>query len=352
MERILLYYPSINIPDGNWLRNSLLYTDQVSSIVPFADTKDERLSDEMRILLDEGQYHPTSVFKELDPSNKEFTKFQKNFINTIESKEFKSYKKEIKKYGYRQNQGITNYTMYAEKLSQKMANFLSDKNLLKRGNMGVFSVEKNTAIIYMSMLADYLACINSRYLVIPSTDKQEFEKLAFQLADEKVLTHRIQLNDCLPTPSTSATLRDIVKFKSKRKQELLQFREVLDNVEAEINAAENDQERKMKMIRFKERVQKEIIEIKKLLGDSKLDFVLNGLSSLLDFKQKEVVGTISGLSVAGAGVIASIPFVGLGAGALLLSGTLISSFRKIKRQVQANSSSYIYYAQKAGILTN
>jgi hypothetical protein len=241
--------------------------------------------------------------------------------------------------------------MYAEKLSHKIADFLAEKNLLKRGDMGVFSVEKNSANIYMSMLADYLACINNKNLVIPSTDEQEFEKLTYQLADEKVLTYRIQLDNCLPAPSPNATLKDIIKFKNKRKQELLQFREVLDNTEAEINAADNDQDRKMKMIKFKEKIQKEILEIKKLLGDSKLDFVLNGLSSLLDFKQKEVVGTISGLGVVGAGVITSLPLIGLGAGAVLLTGTLISSFRKINRQVQANSSSYIYYAQKAGILT-
>jgi hypothetical protein len=77
MERILLYYPSINIPDGNWLRNSLLYTDKVSSIIPFIDMNDERLNDDMKILFDEGQYQPISVFNELNPSHKEFPKFQK-----------------------------------------------------------------------------------------------------------------------------------------------------------------------------------------------------------------------------------------------------------------------------------
>jgi hypothetical protein len=350
MDRILLYYPSINIPDEKWLRNSLLYTDKVSSIVPFADINDERLNDDMKLLFQEEQYEPIYVFNELNPSHKEFPKFQKNFIDTIESKEFKSYKKEIKIYDYGQNKWITDYTMYAEKLTHEVADFLAERNLLKRGDMGVFSVEKNTANIYMSMLADYLACIN-KHLVIPSTDEQEFEKLTYQIADEKVLTHRIQLDNCLPTPSPNATIKDIVKFKNKRKQELLQFRELLDNTEVEIQAAENDQERKLKMVKFKEKVQKEIIDIKKLLGDSKLDFVLNGVSSLLDFKQKELVGTLSGLGVVGAGVITSLPLVGLGAGAILLTGTLVSSFRKINRQVQANSSSYIYYAQKAGILT-
>jgi len=103
MERILLYYPSINIPNGAWLRNSLLYTDQLSTIVPFSDIDDKRLNDDMRILFDEGQYHPISVFNELQSSPQEFSKFQQNFMDIIESKDFKSYKKQIKKYKYRHN---------------------------------------------------------------------------------------------------------------------------------------------------------------------------------------------------------------------------------------------------------
>jgi hypothetical protein len=351
MERILLYYPSINIPDGNWLRNALLYTDKVASIVPFVDMTDKRIDDEIKQLYNEGQYRPISVFDELNSSHIEFSTFQKNFFDTIDSRDFKSYKKEIQDYKWGQVIGITEYTMYAEKLSEDVVRFLKERDLLKRGNQGVFTVEKNSAIIYMSMLADYLACINRKDLVIPSTDEQEFEKLAYQLADEKALTHRFQLDNCLPTPSPNSSIKDIIKFKKKRKLELLQFREVLDNVESGIFSAENDLERKREMIQFQERIQREVMEIKKMLGDSKLEYVLNGFSSLFDFKQREIIGTISGLGLAGTGLIASLPFVGLGAGAFILTGTLVSSYKKINRLVQSKCSSYIYYAQKAQILT-
>ncbi|AXE17300.1 hypothetical protein DR864_05925 [Runella rosea] len=349
MERILLYYPAINIPDGNWLRNSLLYTDKVASIVPFVDMNDKRVDDDTKLLYDNGFYKPISVFNNLNPSHKEFNKFQENFINTIESKEFKAYQKVTKDYPWGQDNGITDYSMYAEKLSHEIVDFLGERNLLKRGNYGVMTVEKNSAIIYMSMLADYLASISSDWIT-PSTDEQEFEKLTFQLADKKVLTYRLQLESCLPTPSPDTDIKDIIKFKKARQQEMLQFRAVLDTLEQELRNAEDQNEKKLKLIQFQENLQKELLEIKKLLGDSKLDFILNGFSSLLDFKQKEVVGTVSGLGLASAGVVASLPFLGLGAGALLLTGTLISSYKKINRQVEANSSSYIYYAQKAGLL--
>lgn len=349
MERILLYYPAINIPDGNWLRNSLLYTDKVASIVPFVDMNDIRIDNDTKLLFDNGLYQPISVFDNLNPGHKEFHKFQENFITTIESVEFNAYQKITNDYSWGQDKGIADYTLYAEKLSYEITDFLCEKNLLKRGNMGVMTVEKNSAIIYMSMLADYLASINND-LVIPSTDDQEFEKLTFQLADKKVLTHRLQLDNCLPTPSPDTDIKDIIKFKKDRKLELLQFRTMLDSVEAEINKAEDDREKKLKLVQFQEKIQKELLEIKKILGDSKLEFILNGVSSLLDFKQKEVVGTVSSLGLVGAGVVTSLPLIGLGGGALLLTGTLISSYKKINRQVQANSTSYIYYAQKAGLL--
>ena len=40
MGQTILYYPKINILDGVWLRNALLYWDEVPSIVP-----DESYSD-------------------------------------------------------------------------------------------------------------------------------------------------------------------------------------------------------------------------------------------------------------------------------------------------------------------
>jgi hypothetical protein len=346
MKRILLYYPATNIPDGAWVRNSLLYTDKVSSIFPY-DLRSDHVTDLTKLLYEEELYHPIYISNVLNSYYPQYENFENTFIETIESGAFKKIKTDSLLY-YSEN--TSDYEMFKNKFTGKIVQYLSDKQLLEDRPWGEVAVEKNAAAIYLGMLADYLARINNENLIIPSTDEQEFEKLTYQIADNKVLTHRIQLDKCLPTLSPNVTIKDIVKFKNKRKQELQQFREVLDNIELEIKASGDDQERKLKMVKFAEKVQKEILEIKKLLGDSKLDFVLNGLSSLLDFKQKEVVGTISGLSIVGAGVITSLPLIGLGAGTVLLAGTLISSFRKINRLVAANSSSYIYYAQKVGIL--
>jgi len=359
MERILLYYPSINIPDGNWLRSSLLYSDKVASIFPFNSIDDKRVNVDTRTLYDTGLYKPIFVLEELNPfrDNPELEKFEQNFIKVAQSTEFKRIREQSKK--NEQRLGLTDnemsqntFDMYLSKISFKVADYLrQNEDILFRKNetrIADVRIEKTSAIVYMSMLADFLARKN-KDLVIPSTDKIEFEKLAYQLTDEKVLTRRIQLDDCLPTPSPNVDIKDIIKFKRNRKFELLKFRELIDNLEDELNSENDDRERKRIMIKFQERIQKEIIEIKKLMGDSKLDFILSGFSSLLDFKQKEVIGTISGIGALSAGAIANLPLIGLGAGALLLTGTLVSSYKKINRKVESNSSSYIYYAQKAGM---
>ena len=35
MAQTILYYPTIDIQDSTWLRNAILYWDEVSSIVPY-----------------------------------------------------------------------------------------------------------------------------------------------------------------------------------------------------------------------------------------------------------------------------------------------------------------------------
>lgn len=346
MERILLYYPTTNIPDGAWLRNSLLYTDKVSSILPY-DLGNDHVTDVTKLLLDEELYNPIYISDVLNSYHPEYEIFEKNFIGTIESEAFKKVKTDSLQY-YSQN--TSDYEMFKSKFTNRIVQFLSDNQLLEDRPWGEVAVEKNTAAIYLGMLADYLARI-SKDKITPSTDEQSFEDLVFRLADKRVETFKIQLNDCLPTPMPDVKLKDIIKFKKKRSQEINQFRKVLSVTEAKINSVNNNEERKDIMIQFKEDLEIEIKDIKKLLGDSKLDFVLSGFSSLLDFKQKEIVGTISGLGFVGAGLITSLPLVGLGAGVILLTGTLVSSYKKITRQIQENSLSYIYYAQKAGILT-
>jgi hypothetical protein len=153
----------------------LLYTDKVASIFPFENLDDNRVNDETRMLYDEGLYKPISVFQELNPSHKEFQKFENNYLETISSNDFKKVQSHIQGFNIQENRGLKDYEMYVNKLTNKVADYLKQHNLIEYRNHDEVRVEKTSATVYMSMLADYLACINNE-LVIPSTDEQEFER--------------------------------------------------------------------------------------------------------------------------------------------------------------------------------
>src|SRR5262249_8324417 len=67
MERTVLYYPTISIPDSWWLRQALLYFDKVASIVPQTMTWGGEsldtlipLTPELQFLQQEGIFRPIS----------------------------------------------------------------------------------------------------------------------------------------------------------------------------------------------------------------------------------------------------------------------------------------------------
>ena len=78
MGQTILYYPKINILDGAWLRNAILYWDEVPSIVP-----DESYSD----LSPEWLYlQKLGVYKAVYPQDLFFSEFAEDFCDTIEKR--------------------------------------------------------------------------------------------------------------------------------------------------------------------------------------------------------------------------------------------------------------------------
>ena len=75
MSQTILYYPNINIPDGSWLRNALLYWDEVSSIVPYENYPD--FSSELLYLQKLG------VYKAIYPQELFSSEFTEDFCDTI-----------------------------------------------------------------------------------------------------------------------------------------------------------------------------------------------------------------------------------------------------------------------------
>jgi hypothetical protein len=62
LTRTILYFPTIAVPNGTWLRRALLYWDEVASIVPQGYTGESLIpyTPEVQYLLSEGVFKPIS----------------------------------------------------------------------------------------------------------------------------------------------------------------------------------------------------------------------------------------------------------------------------------------------------
>src|ERR1043166_3245112 len=77
----ILYYPTIDVPTDDWLRQALLYWDEVGSIVPEQWEADHHYRDDIRYLRDEGEYRAfrPEVFTQSSGHDEARKRFAKEF---------------------------------------------------------------------------------------------------------------------------------------------------------------------------------------------------------------------------------------------------------------------------------
>ncbi len=345
MERVSLYYPAINFPNNTWLRTALLYSDKISTIVPHESYSDASINVETQKIIDAGLYHPIYAFDAINSNAKEYRILEKNFLSVIDGKEFQNIKKKYIKEKY-YTSGINDYKLFTSKFSHKIADKLENLGLINDRNSDEAYIEKTCAFIYMSMLSDFAARVDNNLITV-STDNHEFEKLAFQFFQPTGYTQRLMIENCLPVPNSNVKIEKIIAFKQKRRAELANFRAQLDSLQKELCECSSIEQQKLKLIQFKERIEKDVLEIKKMVGDSFKETILKSLSSLLEGTQPALFGTLASAGLMTAGSIINQPNT-LVAGGLLLVGTTISSFKRISRNAESHSSSFLFYLQRDG----
>lgn len=147
---------------------------------------------------------------------------------------------------------------------------------------------------------------------------------------------------CLPVPTSSVSLEDIIKFKERRKDELLEFRELVDNIYLETLNSDDTERARVKNI---ELLQRKIMEIDRVMSESRIDRFLGSFKVEIDTTQvlKNTLGAIV------AGKAFGFP--------LAISGAVgfASSFLKLNLEftltpkeipVELKNFAYLYYAHK------
>lgn len=372
MKRNILYYPTINIPTDDWLRNALLYWDEVSSIIP-QDWEDNyliELSSDIKYLIEEEQFRairPESLF--LAEGNRGIvSEFQNEFINTVKSFKFQSILRKnrdtiMKLHGGKipMNRVILigkGAKIYKDKLNYGVIDFLKDEKLLTsdKGDPKWFRFETNTALLYMSFLAKYLARVDRQQTVI-GTDNAVYENFNFQKISKgegatPILT--CDFKGLIPSPSKNASIKDILKFKRKRKTNLIEFRKSLFNVQMKIANAESNEQLKEVLVSFQEDLSKGVKDLAAVFKDSKIDLIFKSLKSLSNYKSSALMISgavllnqkydVTGLPNWVKGIAIAV------AGSIDIGSNYIDLRNKQQQADRDSAFSYFYHAQKNGIV--
>lgn len=161
--------------------------------------------------------------------------------------------------------------------------------------------------------------------------------------DQSVITRNleVQLYQSIPIPTSEVSLGDILTFKENRKDELLEFRGLMDDFYFElINSGDSERA----LISYVERVQRKIIEIDRVMNESKMSTFKGSVKIQFDLKKalkNTLIGGIGG---------SQFGFPTLGSTLGFASSFInITSEMSLKPKVIPNELkdyAYLYYADK------
>lgn len=233
MSQTILYYPNINIKNDQWLRNALLYWDNISSIVPYRNF--EYLSSDLSYLRDEEIYepiYPQNLFK----SEYNYD-FERTFIKRLElygdsksSKRARIHKDKV------QSPELLEL-IYKAKIPPGLEKIIDNNNYINDYNAdGWMEIDEKIAQIYMRTLAEYSIKTSDKEMVLGTDNKTKRKEIYPYSRNLRTASQCCEINivDCLPQPSLDTSLEDIIRFKEQRKDELIAFQSKISELESNI----------------------------------------------------------------------------------------------------------------------
>lgn len=337
----ILYYPSIKIEDGPWLRNAVLYWDKISSIVPGIDYRDEN-SMEIEYLLREGIYEPIFPIElELD------RELLIEFCNQVKEQLLLQNKKR------RQDRMVkvhVNKTMYVEsqintmKTPKTILDFLLEEGIARRKNEEWIYMTNGDSFVYMSLLAKFLAKRHNR-MQIGTDVKSSFMSPfimngAMGSRKEKHIYLNVEINNILPCPQMDGvTIEDLLDFKKEHKRELDYFRKRIN--EYQYHVAQCCDRNEMTEMTY---------EFRKSIEDD-----MNEIGEYMCSRWKSVVrGTVTALLPLGINYFEMKGYLpqNIGLVASAMAG-INTSFRYVKKDFTVNNNNaFLFSAMKEGIIVS
>lgn len=350
IERKILYYPTILAPT-RWLKWATFYWDKVSSIIPegwehkptLSRQKQQEHYKTMKYLWkEEDVFEPTrprSLFNPMLASN-----LKREFTELVNTPNFQA---TINREWMRNPIG----RIHTDKFSNGILDFLTDMKLAKmdKKDNEWYLVEESTSLLYMALLAKHLADVDPDYTV-PSTDWEKYESMIYMSDKEDTgfPSFKTKFLDVLPIPRDDVPIRDILKFKKRRQDELYHFREVIDQFHKELSYAKSDAEIKRILVQYKEKILKGRSNLEKLMKDFNIKRAFATMKSLIGITSPAFIETI-GFSLAGVEPIVSVPIIAGGA-VVQVGYTWIDNKNKQRAKTRESPFSYLYYARQKGLM--
>ncbi len=356
-QRTILYYPTITIPSGAWLKQALLYWDNVASIVPYQwdETESNPYSPDVQFLLNEQQFRPIRpkyLFNSTDGQAyiKEFEEELKSKVSSI-SFYYRTYKPSVKKVPE------LNSKIHRDKISDSLFDFIETKGLAKKDkhNPNWYLFEEKTALTYMSFLAKYLADIDF-HSTVSGTDNIYYQSVIYRPSSRQKSFPCLDIRflNALPFPKEDVPLNDIIEFKRKRRDELLNFRQILDDFQYKISSAEDNSELKHIIVCFKESIERGLNDLNATLNDAKISTIAGSFKAAINIKSTQLITTFGLIAAKVANVIklpVELALGGLaGASAIEVGSYLVDSRNQKRVTIRTSPFSYLYHAEVEGII--
>jgi hypothetical protein len=347
------------ITNKAWVRQALLYWDDIGSIVPEPIWNEHpyfELEDE-----ETNQLNAAKLYRPFFPE-----KLRRNYGLKLENSFYDEFFVRLDHFRAIRNFDLMKSADPIYELKEMRRGFFDElerRDLATRKLGGkvkvsefrhpIIYVESNTANIYMSLLAEYLAN-HDKKITIPTTDRTDCLDLAYLATDIEIKQDcaKVLLNNILPVPSSNVRLDRIIDFRQDHRTDLLKFRKVVDQFEKDIKLLTDTRDVLDKSRQFEEDLEREVRLLNESLTDRRIETIFGSLDMVINSDQPEwwpiIVG--SGLVAAGTGAFVLCAIGGFALGA----GVQVSKYLA-KRHIERNQIlrdspiSYVHHLQN---LTN
>lgn len=340
MKHSILYYPYININDGLWIRNALLYWDEVCSIIPYDYYS---LSNFMHEIIQEEAcrliylHHQDELLRCNENFNKEICKINDYVNNKVEK--------------------VSNHQMFDEfttmihynKISENTIKLLESSGIIRGVEGQPWFVGDSYAInSYMSILAKYIAYYEEDDMVI-STDASIAVNLPYGRAaikDENLCLNLI-FEKALPTPNNDASIKKILKLKHRYRDEFLQLRFKIKELEQSLNNCEDYPHMKSIIADFRDSWIQQVVSIEQLMRENHIENILGTAKTVLGAGTPEL---IKSLNTCGINLEPWLVMATTGAmGGVGIGRTYLNSKRRNRELIKDSEFMYYFRGKQNGI---